>query len=43
MYCEFWSYQVANGLKSIDVKNNYNVVFKTISSKAKYIKPLRVY
>jgi len=33
--------EVANGLKSIDVKNNYNVVFKTISSKAKYIKPLR--
>jgi DNA topoisomerase I len=33
--------QIANGLKSIDVKNNYNVVFKTIPSKNKYIKPLR--
>ena len=33
--------EIANGLKSIDVKNNYNVVFKTISSKGKYIKPLR--
>ena len=39
--CKVWSYQIANGLKSIDVENNYNVVFKTISSKAKYIKPLR--
>ena len=33
--------QIANGLKSIDVKNNYDVVFKTIPSKSKYIKPLR--
>ena len=33
--------EVANGLKSIDVKNNYDVVFKTIASKGKYIKPLR--
>ena len=33
--------QIANGLKSIDIKNNYNVVFKTIPSKGKYIKPLR--
>jgi len=33
--------EIANGLKSIDVKNNYNVAFKTISSKGKYIKPLR--
>jgi len=34
--------EIANGLKSIDVKNNYNVVFKTIPSKGKYIKPLRI-
>ena len=33
--------EIANGLKSIDVNNNYNVVFKTIGSKSKYIKPLR--
>ena len=33
--------EIANGLKSIDVKNNYDVVFKTIASKGKYIKPLR--
>ena len=33
--------QIANGLKSIDEKNNYNVIFKTIPSKNKYIKPLR--
>ena len=33
--------EIADGLKSIDVNNNYNVVFKTISSKGKYIKPLR--
>ena len=33
--------EIANGLKSIDVKNNYDVVFKTISSKGKYIKSLR--
>jgi DNA topoisomerase I len=33
--------EIANGLKSIDVKNNYDVMFKTIASKAKYIKPLR--
>ena len=32
--------EIANGLKSIDVKNNYNVVFKTIASKGKYIKSL---
>ena len=33
--------QIANGLKSIDTKNNYDVVFKTIGSKGKYIKSLR--
>jgi len=33
--------EIANGLKSIDIKNNYNVVFKTIASKGKYIKSLR--
>lgn len=33
--------EIANGLKSIDVKNNYDVVFKTIASKGKYIKSLR--
>ena len=33
--------EIANGLKSIDVKNNYDVVFKTIAKKGKYIKPLR--
>jgi len=33
--------EIADGLKSIDVKNNYDVLFKTIASKAKYIKPLR--
>ena len=33
--------QIANGLKSIDTKNNYEVVFKTIVSKGKYIKSLR--
>ena len=33
--------EIADGLKSIDVKNNYDVMFKTIASKAKYIKPLR--
>jgi len=33
--------EIANGLKSIDVKNNYDVIFKTISSKGKYIKSLR--
>ena len=33
--------EVANGLKSIDVKNNYDVMFKTIPSKGKYIKSLR--
>ncbi len=33
--------EVANGLKSIDVKNNYDVIFKTIPSKGKYIKSLR--
>ena len=33
--------QIANGLKSIDTKNNYDVVFKTIVSKGKYIKSLR--
>jgi DNA topoisomerase I len=33
--------EIANGLKSIDVRNNFNVVFKTISSKGKYIKSLR--
>tara|TARA_B110000285_G_scaffold235459_1_gene317320 strand:- start:8282 stop:10594 length:2313 start_codon:yes stop_codon:yes gene_type:complete len=34
--------EIANGLKSIDVNNNYNVVFKTIANKGKYIKPLRL-
>ena len=34
--------EIANGLKSIDVNNNYNVIFKTIVSKGKYIKPLRL-
>mgnify|MGYP006081916037 FL=1 len=34
--------EIANGLKSIDVNNNYDVVFKTIASKGKYIKPLRL-
>ena len=33
--------EIANGLKSIDVKNNYDVMFKTIPSKGKYIKSLR--
>ena len=33
--------EIANGLKSIDIKNNYDVVFKTIKSKGKYIKSLR--
>jgi DNA topoisomerase-1 len=33
--------EIADGLKSIDIKNNYEVMFKTIDSKAKYIKPLR--
>ena len=33
--------EIANGLKSIDTKNNYSVVFKTIASKSKYIKSLR--
>ena len=33
--------EIANGLKSIDVKNNYDVIFKTIPSKGKYIKSLR--
>jgi len=33
--------QIANGLKSIDTNNNYDVVFKTIGSKGKYIKSLR--
>ena len=28
--------EIANGLKSIDIKNNYNVVFKTISSNQLY-------
>jgi len=33
--------EIANGLKSIDTKNNYEVIFKTIRSKSKYIKSLR--
>ncbi len=33
--------QIADGLKSIDYNNNYNVVFKTIASKSKYINTLR--
>ena len=33
--------EISNGLKSIDRKNNFNVVFKTIPAKGKYIKTLR--
>jgi len=32
---------IANGLKSIDYNNNYNVIFKTLSTKSKYITALR--
>ena len=41
MYSKFWSYKRnSKWFKSIDRKN-FNVVFKTIPAKGKYIKTLR--